>query len=508
MNMSIPRKAFSGWTHARTWLVSQLSPNVGGTAVERLLQTEKDTLWLRLVAALGAAAGLFVYQVTLSDFWVLVLPLVYGVYLGYSLLLRYYLLPRVRSPYFIYGMILVDILAITGIIYVTGGVDSALIILFPVFITYYSIHLGFAGSFFAASVATGGLMGYLLSASQHTSLERGVILSVAMFYIIAISSGYLGQRGLRQEAEKEALQELLNVESGARSLLDVATTLNSTLDFETLLREIVHLSPTITGLPRCVALLLDETHEKLVGKAANVDSHEMGVRRISDVVELLDDSSLARRALEIGQPVAMSSESPWYGELQPPPELRAGSLIAIPLLSQGTRIGVIYSYDGDTERVFSDEELRLAKGFGDVTSLAVANAKLYQEAQAKIATLVEELGDAVQRMERLRGPRPRSVISVNGLEIDVASQKVTLSGHSVDLSPTEFRLLYALAETPGVSVSQDILFRKTWGDIFRGHSNSVDVYIHRLRRKLERNAAYPTRIVTVRGAGYRLMKGD
>ena len=56
-------------------------------------------------------------------------------------------------------------------------------------------------------------------------------------------------------------------------------------------------------------------------------------------------------------------------------------------------------------------------------------------------------------------------------------------------------------------MSQEVLFRKTWGDVYRGQTNSVDVYIHRLRRKLEDNVSSPKRIVTVRGMGYKLTEG-
>lgn len=477
--------------------------------MERFLRTEQDTLKLRLIAALGAAAALYFHQGQLSLFSALFLSLVYILYVAYSLTLRYFLLPKFGSFYLIYGMIVVDTIALTGIIYVSGGINSALIILFPVFIIYYSIHLGYLGSYFAATIATLSLGAYVLLSAPDLASERALGLEIAMFYIAATFSGYLGQRNIREQIEKETLLELLNVESGAKTLLDVATTLNRTLDLEVLLQDIAYLSPRITGLSKCVAMLLDERSGKLVGKGANFDVKELGLKRIDELVEIPGERSLPRRAWEMGQPIPISNIKDHIGSLPPAsPELKAESLLVIPLIAQGRPLGVIYCYEDEIPHTFTDGEISLSKGFGDLTAMAIENARLYQEAQEKIAALVGELSSAVQRIERRREPRRKVVISVNGLQIDAATQKVTLMGKPVALSPTEFRLLQALAENAGMPVSHDILFRKTWGDVFRGQTNVVDVYIHRLRRKLEENALSPKRILTVRGVGYKLSESN
>lgn len=477
--------------------------------MERFLQTEQETLKLRLVAALGAAAGLYVQQFELSLFWVFVLALAYSAYVAYSLVLRYYLLPRFNSSYLIYGMIVVDTVALTSVIYVMGGVNSALVILFPIFITYYAIHLGYVGSFTAATIATVGIGTYVVSTGLTPIAQREAALAVAMFYITAMFSGYLGQRGIRGEAERQALEELLNLESGARSLLDVAKTLTSTLELEALLQVITRLSPSITGFPYSVAMLLDERGEKLVGKAANVSLQDLKVKRLDLLVEQVRADSIATRAWETGEVVAISQIGEDMNGLRlPPTQLNAQSLLAIPLLTQGEPAGIVYAYDNKPGHDFTEGEIRLAQGFGDLTTIAIANAKLYQEAQEKVASLVTELENAVQRMERIREPRRRLVITLNGLQIDTANQRVVLKGEPIELSPTEYRLLIALAETPGTPISQEVLFRKTWGDVYRGQTNAVDVYIHRLRKKLEENASSPTRILTVRGVGYKLMDGS
>ncbi|MBM2826071.1 MAG: two component transcriptional regulator, winged helix family [Dehalococcoidia bacterium] len=473
--------------------------------MERFLRTEKETLKLRLVAALGATAGLYFHQHTLSIPMALVLSIAYVLYVIYSLVLRYYILPKFSSVYLIYGMILVDTAALISTLFVTGTLNTALVILFPVFIIYYSIHLGYVGSLFAATTAAVGLVAFALLNGLGPDIERILPVQAILFYIVAAFSGYLGQKSIREQAEKEALQDLLNVESGARSLLDVAKTLNSTLDLDLLLQDITQLSPRITGLSKCVALLLDEGNGKLVGRASNVDVKELGVERIEDIVEVPTGNSLARRSWVSGDPVVLSnsSEGP-DSSFTDVSSFGHGSVMAVPLISGGRPAGVLYCFDDDGGRVFTETELRLAKGYGDLTAMAVSNARLYQASQERIASLLTELEATVTRLERMREPRRRTVMSVNGLQIDTTAQKVSLLGRPVDLSPTEYRLLKALAETAGTPVSQEHLFRKTWGDVYKGQTNVVDVYIHRLRRKLEEDASSPKRILTVRGAGYKL----
>ena len=91
-----------------------------------------------------------------------------------------------------------------------------------------------------------------------------------------------------------------------------------------------------------------------------------------------------------------------------------------------------------------------------------------------------------------------------GLEIDLTHLEVRLEGEVVELTPTEFRLLHYLSARPNVPVSRSGLVEAVWG--YEGDVNSdrtVDVHIRHLRQKIERDAANPTRLVTVRGFGYK-----
>ena len=90
-----------------------------------------------------------------------------------------------------------------------------------------------------------------------------------------------------------------------------------------------------------------------------------------------------------------------------------------------------------------------------------------------------------------------------GLRLDPAAHEVSTGARTVSLTPTEFRLLAALAARPGDTVSRRELVRAAWPDGAIVHDNTLDVYLARLRRKLRELSAQAA-ITTVHGVGYRL----
>ncbi len=109
-------------------------------------------------------------------------------------------------------------------------------------------------------------------------------------------------------------------------------------------------------------------------------------------------------------------------------------------------------------------------------------------------------------MERQKSAVARREIVVDELRIDGMKERVLLKGKPIGLSPTEFSLLYVLAENVGRPLNQETLLREVWSKDYQGQTTVVDVSIHRLRKKLE--AASPgTHILTVRGLGYMLATG-
>ncbi len=91
------------------------------------------------------------------------------------------------------------------------------------------------------------------------------------------------------------------------------------------------------------------------------------------------------------------------------------------------------------------------------------------------------------------------------LELNLTDNQVTLArtGTTIRLTPSETRLLRFLVSNAGRSLSRDTLVIKVWGYDYDPQSNQLDVYISRLRNKIEEDPSDPQLIQTVRGLGYR-----
>ena len=114
---------------------------------------------------------------------------------------------------------------------------------------------------------------------------------------------------------------------------------------------------------------------------------------------------------------------------------------------------------------------------------------------------IEELVARVQAL--LRRTRADPSIRSGDLELDPAERTVRSAGVAVSLTPTEFRLLAALAARRGKPMRRLELVRTAWPHGAIVHDNTLDVYIARLRRKLRALPA-PPELATVHGTGYRL----
>jgi DNA-binding response OmpR family regulator len=115
--------------------------------------------------------------------------------------------------------------------------------------------------------------------------------------------------------------------------------------------------------------------------------------------------------------------------------------------------------------------------------------------------------EAVLRRYRRAITVPRQRLQPGSLDIDVASLQVALpDGRVAQLTPREMQLLLKLAERPGEVISREDLMDAVWGENYPGESNIVDVYVRRLRRKIERDPASPELIQVARGVGYRFVE--
>jgi two-component system alkaline phosphatase synthesis response regulator PhoP len=108
-----------------------------------------------------------------------------------------------------------------------------------------------------------------------------------------------------------------------------------------------------------------------------------------------------------------------------------------------------------------------------------------------------------------RGVRPQEIergapIEIEELRIDPHEVQAFVDGESAGLTPTEFKLLYALALERGKVVTRDELLQRLWGRRESHRDRTVDVFVRRLRDKIDRRASRHTFIQTRYGVGYKL----
>jgi two-component system KDP operon response regulator KdpE len=118
----------------------------------------------------------------------------------------------------------------------------------------------------------------------------------------------------------------------------------------------------------------------------------------------------------------------------------------------------------------------------------------------------EELTARIRAVLRRRaaGETFERVLNVGDLEIDLERRLVRRNGEPIELSANEWRLLRALASTPGKLIASHDLLSKTWGAEYRSDMEYLRVWISRLRRKLEPDPEHPSVILTKPGVGYML----
>jgi DNA-binding response OmpR family regulator len=114
--------------------------------------------------------------------------------------------------------------------------------------------------------------------------------------------------------------------------------------------------------------------------------------------------------------------------------------------------------------------------------------------------LVARVKAVLRRFERPLSPTP---IRLAEIEIDPASMVLTVRGRPVTTTATEFRLLDYLARHVGRVFTRDQLLDSVWRDTAFVTPRSVDVYVRRIREKIEPDPENPRYLKTVRGAGYR-----
>jgi DNA-binding response OmpR family regulator len=126
-----------------------------------------------------------------------------------------------------------------------------------------------------------------------------------------------------------------------------------------------------------------------------------------------------------------------------------------------------------------------------------------RELLARVKAMLRRVRLIRQEMDSESGQPAHQIEKFDDLLIDSNRHEIVLRGEPLTLKPKEYELLVFLAQHRGHVLSREHILEKVWGWEYIGDSRTVDVHIRWLREKIEVDPASPTRIVTIRGVGYR-----
>ncbi len=123
----------------------------------------------------------------------------------------------------------------------------------------------------------------------------------------------------------------------------------------------------------------------------------------------------------------------------------------------------------------------------------------------RMRELVARMRAVLRRMPDANGDEelPEGLLDVGDVSLDPDEHRVFIRGDEVSLPLKEFELLHLLLANSGRVVTRDTLIDRVWGNDYFGDTKTLDVHVKRLRGKIEVDPANPTRIITIRGVGYR-----
>jgi two-component system response regulator RegX3 len=148
---------------------------------------------------------------------------------------------------------------------------------------------------------------------------------------------------------------------------------------------------------------------------------------------------------------------------------------------------VLTARDAEVDRV-----LGLEAGADDYVTKPFSMAELVSRVRANLRR--RELDRSVQQ----------PVTRVGDLELDLTRHEVRANGTAVRLTPSEFKVLALLATQPERVFTRREIMQHLWNSEYVGDQRACDIHVSNIRRKIERDPERPSRLVTVRGVGYRL----
>ncbi|MBI2757414.1 MAG: response regulator transcription factor [Chloroflexi bacterium] len=177
------------------------------------------------------------------------------------------------------------------------------------------------------------------------------------------------------------------------------------------------------------------------------------------------------------------------------PEMDGFEVARILRREMTTAIIMLTARDDEIDRVVGLEvgaDDYLTKPFSMRELLARVKAQLRRERLIR-----EDMSRTAESMPA------HETLKFGNLIVNLTRREVTLHGQPKQLKPKEYELLLFFAEHRGQMLSREFILERVWGWDFIGDSRTVDVHVRWLRQKIETDSSNPTRIVTVRGGGYR-----
>jgi two-component system response regulator RegX3 len=127
-----------------------------------------------------------------------------------------------------------------------------------------------------------------------------------------------------------------------------------------------------------------------------------------------------------------------------------------------------------------------------------------RELVARIRALLRRSSmDTTGELER---PEVATELRVGDVTLDADEHRVTVRGSEVVLPLKEFEVLHLLLANAGRVLTREVLIDRVWGSDYVGDTKTLDVHIKRLRAKVEDDPTTPSRIVTIRGLGYKFQR--
>jgi two-component system OmpR family response regulator len=112
---------------------------------------------------------------------------------------------------------------------------------------------------------------------------------------------------------------------------------------------------------------------------------------------------------------------------------------------------------------------------------------------------------AVLRRYEKKEPDGSEQLKFGSLVLDAARFEAWLDGRPLSLTPTEFKIIYLLAENPGQVFSRLQILEKVYGEAYEGYERSIDTHVSNIRKKIEPDTSHSTYIGTVYGIGYKFI---